>query len=160
MVAQRRISSRGKGCGKLGNHLIACAQVQRLRGRMRRVTLELPDEVLNRAERLAVLTHRDVADVLAEAVSAVLPPVDVTAEEAEISKLSDAAVLRLADASFFASEEDRLSLLLDKQQSGTLTHGERLDLLSLIRIYEASWLRQAEALAEAVRRGLREPLPS
>jgi predicted transcriptional regulator len=127
---------------------------------MRRVTLELPDEVLNRAERLAVLTHRDVADVLAEAVSAVLPPVDVTAEEAEISKLSDAAVLRLADASFFASEEDRLSLLLDKQQSGTLTHGERLDLLSLMRIYEASWLRQAEALAEAVRRGLREPLPS
>jgi hypothetical protein len=127
---------------------------------MRRVTLELPDEVLNRAERLAVLTHRDVADVLAEAVSAVLPPVDARFEDGEASQLSDAAVLRLANASLSPSDEDRLSQLLDKRQSGTLTHAERLDLLSLMQTYEANWLRQAEALAEAVRRGLREPLAS
>jgi len=120
----------------------------------------LPDEVLNRAERLAVLTHRDVADVLAEAVSAVLPPVAAVPEDRDVSKLSDAAVLRLANASLSPFGEDRLSELLDKQQSGTLTHAERLDLLSSIQVYEASWLRQAEALAEAVRRGLREPLPS
>jgi predicted transcriptional regulator len=34
----------------------------------RQVTLELPDDVLNRAERLATLTRRDVREVLAEAV--------------------------------------------------------------------------------------------
>ena len=66
---------------------------------MRRVTLELPDEVLDRAERLAVLTHRDVADVLAEAVSAVLPPVDATSDGVKVSRVSDVAVLRLANIS-------------------------------------------------------------
>jgi hypothetical protein len=124
-----------------------------------RVTLELPDEVLDRAERLAVLTHRDVAEVLAAAVSAVLPPVDVlSGNGGHIQSLSDAAVLRLAGLGHSPSQDRLLSELLDRQQSETLTDAERRGLLSLMQLYEASWLRQAEALAEAVRRGLREPL--
>lgn len=34
----------------------------------RQVTLELPDDILSRAERLAALARRDVREVLAEAV--------------------------------------------------------------------------------------------
>ncbi len=125
----------------------------------RRVTLELSDEVLERAERLATLAQRDVSQVLTEALAAVLPPLDLVSEEnSHVRELSDEQVLRLADLRLPAEQEHRLSELLDRQQSGTLTQAERMDLLSLMQIYEANWLRQAEALAEAVRRALREPL--
>ena len=125
----------------------------------RQITLELPDEVLNRAEQLATLACRDVREVLAEAVSVVLPPLDVVLGESRpVSEISDNEVLRLADLQLVPVQDRRLSLLLDKQQAGTLTDPERTELLALMQVYEANLLRQAEALAEAVRRGLREAL--
>jgi len=125
----------------------------------RQVTLELPDDVLSRAERLATLARRDVKEVLAEAVALVLPPLDVVLGESRlISELSDDEVLKLTELRLSPAQDRRLSQLLDKQQAGTLIEQERVELLSLMQIYEANLLRQAEALAEAVRRGLREPL--
>jgi predicted transcriptional regulator len=125
----------------------------------RRVTLELPDEVLDRAERLAVLTHRDVKQLLAEAVSAMLPPLDEQLVEVRpMAEISDAEVLRLADRRLPPRQDRRLSQLLDRQQAEALTSPERAGLLGLMQTYEVQWLQQAEALAEAVRRGLREPL--
>jgi lactam utilization protein B len=125
----------------------------------RRVTLELPDEVLDRAERLAVLAHRDVTEVLAEAVAAMLPPVEIVPQASQaVSELSDAEVLKLADLRLSPRQDRRLSELLDQQQAGAMTHSERAQLSALVQVYEANWLRQAEALAEAVRRGLRGPL--
>jgi hypothetical protein len=127
----------------------------------RRVTLELPDEVLDRAERLAVLADREVAEVLAEAVSAVLPPFDALFEQSgPVSQLPDEEVLGLAELRLPPAQDRRLSQLLDQQQAGTLDSARRTELLALMQVYEASWLRQAEALAETVRRGLRGPLPS
>jgi hypothetical protein len=125
----------------------------------RQVTLELPDDVLDRAERLATLARRDVREVLAEAVALVLPPLDVVLGDSRpVSELSDDEVLKLTELRLAPAQDRRLSQLLDKQQAGTLTEQERMDLLSLMQIYEANLLRQAEALAEAVRRGLRGPL--
>jgi hypothetical protein len=127
----------------------------------RQVTLVLPDEVLSRAERLADLAHRDVTEVLAEALSAMLPPLDAVAEGSRpMSELPDDDVRMLADLRLSAVQDQRLSQLLDAQQAGTLSDPERIEMLSLMQLYEANWLRQAEALAEAVRRGLREPLAS
>jgi hypothetical protein len=51
-----------------------------------------------------------------------------------------------------------LTELLDLQQSGTIALIERDELQALIHIYEDRLLRQAQALNEAVRRGLLEPL--
>jgi hypothetical protein len=125
----------------------------------RQVTLGLPDDVLNRAERLATLARRDVKEVLAEAVELVLPPLDVVLRESRpVSELSDDEVLKLTELRLAPAQDRRLSQFLDKQQAGTLTEQERTELLSLMQIYEANLLRQAEALAEAVRRGLRQPL--
>jgi hypothetical protein len=67
-------------------------------------------------------------------------------------------VLKLTELRLAPAQDRRLSQLLDKQQAGTLTEQERTELLSLMQIYEANLLRQAEALTEAVRRGLRGPL--
>jgi len=123
------------------------------------VTLVLPDEVLHRAEQLATLARRDVREILAEAVTVVLPPLDVVlGESCSVSELSNGEVLKLTELRLAPVQDRRLSQLLDAQQAGTLTEQERTELLTLIQIYEANLLRQAEALAEAVRRGLREPL--
>lgn len=46
--------------------------------------------------------------------------------------------------------------LLDRQQAGVLTGDERVELNGLYQAYLRLWLRQSEALAEAVRRGLCE----
>ncbi len=125
----------------------------------RQVILELPDDVMNRAERLATLAHRDVREVLAEAVTLVLPPLDVVLGQSRpVSELSDNKVLKLTELRLTPSQDRGLSQLLDKQQGGTLTEQERTKLLSLMQIYEVNLLRQAEALTEAVRRRLREPL--
>jgi len=125
----------------------------------RRITLELPDEVMARAERLASLAHREVAELLADAVSTVLPPWEaVLGETSAISELPDEEVLKLTKLRLDAARDRRLSTLLDRQQAGAVTAKERAELLSLIQVYEATLLQQAEALAEAVRRGLREPL--
>jgi predicted DNA-binding protein len=42
----------------------------------RQVTVDLPDEIYRRAETLAQLTSRDVASVLADAISLSLPPLE------------------------------------------------------------------------------------
>jgi hypothetical protein len=125
----------------------------------RRITLELPDEILNRAERLASLAHRDVADVLAAAVTAALPSLDSVLEEGRpVAELPDDEVLKRTELRLAPALDHRLSDLLDRQQAGTLANPEQTELRALIQVYETNLMRQAEALAEAVRRGLRAPL--
>ncbi len=123
------------------------------------VVLELSDELLSRARRLAALAGRDVREVLADAVAVVLSPMDVALPEARpVRELSDQEVLDLANLRLTAAQDERLTTLLDRQQAATLTDGERSELVTLMQTYEASLLRQAESLAQAVRRKLREPL--
>jgi len=54
-----------------------------------------------------------------------------------------------------AVDDARLSMLLDHQQAGTLTSEERAELAALMQLYQVGLLRKAQALREAVRRGLR-----
>ena len=56
------------------------------------------------------------------------------------------------------AQRRRLSGLLERQREGMLTESERPELLALMQVYNQLWIRQSEALAEAVRRGLRKPL--
>ena len=50
-------------------------------------------------------------------------------------------------------QDDRLSLLLYKQQAETLGIEERSELSALMEIYKEGLLRKAQALKEAVKRG-------
>jgi predicted DNA-binding protein len=123
------------------------------------VTLTLPDEVYRRAERLAQLSSREVADVLADTIELSLSPVGLKSEAVEpVSALSDEEVMALAELQLASDQDQRLSSLLDKQQAGTLIEAERSELLGLMQVYQESLLRKAQALREAVQRGLREPL--
>jgi len=123
------------------------------------ITVTLPEAVVRRAELLAHRTGRAVADVLAETIERSLRPLGtVSAEETPISGWSDAEVLAATEAELSAAEDTRLSELLDRQQAGLLTDGERAELSALIERYEEGLLRKAQALRETVRRGLRAPL--
>lgn len=124
------------------------------------MTLELPEEVVRRARCLAGLANRDVKEILTEAVSVALPPLDaVLGEEGcAVAGMTDREVLRLAALQLPPGQDRRLSRLLERQQAGSLTEEERPELLALMQVYQAGLLRKSEALAEAVRRGLREPL--
>jgi pyruvate-formate lyase len=75
-----------------------------------------------------------------------------------VSELPDEEVLKLTQLEMSPAEDRRLSRLLDRQQAGKLSVKERAELFTLMQIYRTGLLRKAQALAEAVRRGLREPL--
>ncbi|MEG3894682.1 MULTISPECIES: hypothetical protein [unclassified Microcoleus] len=117
------------------------------------ITLNLPDEVYHQAELLALQRHRTVSEILVETLENFLLP---TAKP--VSALSDSEVITLTQLRLQPVQEQRLSELLDRQQSGTIASVERDELQALIHIYETRLLRQAQALNEAVRRGLLEPL--
>lgn len=75
-----------------------------------------------------------------------------------VKELSDEEVLALTELQMEPAQDQRLSSLLSKQQTGEVSDTERAELLALMQLYQEGLLRKARALHEAVRRGLREPL--
>lgn len=127
------------------------------------ITLNLPEDVYKRAEGLAQLIGRDLADVLIEAISLSLSSTSSLNEsdrhESEsIKSLSDSEVIALTELQMESEQDLRLSQLLSKQQADTLNEAERPELWTLMQIYQTLLLKKAVALREAVERGLREPL--
>jgi hypothetical protein len=123
------------------------------------VIVTLPDEVYRSAVRLAQLAHREVADVLTDALTLSLPALRQDSDVLPpIETLSDADVLALTALELPPAQDRRLSALLEEQQAGNLSETERGELLTLMQAYQEGLLRKAQALQEAVRRGLREPL--
>lgn len=124
---------------------------------MMQVTVNLPEETYRRAKRLAQLTRRDVADVLADTLFLSLPAL-AEGKTPVVQDMTDAQVIVLTELQLSAVEDERLSELLDKQQAGELADDERPDLNRLMQIYQEGLLLKSEALAEAVSRGLLSPL--
>lgn len=126
------------------------------------ITLKLADATYERAAHLARLTGRPIADVLAEAIDISLQPLGahgaVGTQVTSVAELSDSEVLAAADAQMEPVQAQRLSELLERQQAGILTQDEHLELQALLQLDQDGLLRKAQALHEAVRRGLREPL--
>jgi hypothetical protein len=123
------------------------------------ITITLPDEIYQRAERFARLANRDVASILADTIQLAIPPTRSGTFELEpVSKLSDNQVLALTKLQMEPFQDMRLSELLDRQQAGILVEDERSELQTLMQIYQEGLLRKATALSEAVNRGLMESL--
>lgn len=122
------------------------------------MTLKLPDGLVRRAQQWARHTHREVEDIIAQAATLSLPPLEE--EVSDMGALSDAQILALTHLQMDPTEDERLSLLLERQQATVLTPKDCAELDGLMANYEIGLLRKAEALAEAVRRGLHQPLHS
>ncbi len=124
-----------------------------------RVTVTLPDDTYRRAEYLARMTGRGVADVLTDTIGLSLRPLGAQpTDDCTIGEFSDADVLVIADSQMDSAQDERLRELLGKQQAGRLTDEEYPMMLALMQVYQDGLLRKARALNEAVRRGLRPPL--
>lgn len=124
-----------------------------------KITITLPDEVYQRAERFARLANRDLASVLADTIQLSISSIGAASLDiVPVSDLSDQQVLALTELQIEPDQDDRLSELLDRQQADLLAENERLELQTLMQIYQEGLLRKATALSEAVRRGLIEPL--
>jgi hypothetical protein len=123
------------------------------------VTVMLPDDVLRRAESLAALSGRAVADVLAETIELSLRPLGEAAKGQESPEhWSDEQVMAAVNLQMPPDEDRRLSELLARQQEGVIDDTEKPELWSLIEACQTGLLEKARALREAVRRGLRGPL--
>ena len=124
-----------------------------------RVVITLQDDVYQRMARLARLTHRDVALLLADTIALSFPPVDAPAASVrDMTTLPDEEILQLSALQLSPAQDRRLSQLLQKQQERELSTREHAKLSALMQDYQEGLLRKAQALHEAVRRGLRGPL--
>lgn len=121
------------------------------------VTVDLPEETYRRAKRLAQLTQREVGDVLADTLTLSLPSL-AEGKALPIQEMTDVQVLALTQLQLSAEEDERLSILLDRQQAEELIDAERPELNRLLQVYQEGLLLKSEALAEAVSRGLIPPL--
>jgi hypothetical protein len=123
------------------------------------VILNLPDNVYSQAARLAQLMNQDVAHVLAETIESALFPLGPAAVPgAPVGELADEEVTELAELRMGETQGKRLGQLLDRQQAGKLGEAERRELAALLQVYHECLVRKAQAVSEAVRRGLRPPL--
>ena len=127
----------------------------------RQVTITLPEDLYELARRWALLTHRDVPETLTDILANTLLPIQlVPNSEKPVSALPDKDVLAIANVQMNEEPGRRLASLLEQQRESRLTEAERRELMALMQIYDQLWVRQSEALAEAVSRGLRAPLSS
>lgn len=121
------------------------------------VIVTLPDNVYQRAQRLAELSGLDIEDMIAEHLG-LLPPLSTEMDTRPVESLSNDDVLALADSMMEEAQSTRMSVLLQKQQAGGVNDVERAELKMLMDIYKVGQVRKAQAMVEAVRRGLRDPL--
>lgn len=128
------------------------------------ITLNLSDDIYQKAEYFAQLTNRNVADVLAQVIALSFSPLMPQAgstesrERLSVATLSNQEVITLTELQMEPEQDQRLSELLYNQQAGTLTDAERSQLWALMQVYQEKLLLKATALREAVQRGLRELL--
>lgn len=119
------------------------------------VTLTLPDDLYENAQQWAVMMQRNLSETLTDALRIVLTPVTTKPQiEQPISALPNEEVVALSKIQMDKAQGERLGKLLEKKRESALTEPEQLSLMVLMQAYHQLWLRQSEALAEAVKRGL------
>jgi hypothetical protein len=115
------------------------------------VTLELPKQLASQAREVAEQTHRRLEDVLVEWL-------DRGSAEQPVESLTNAQVLALANMQLPLDQQEKLSDLLAGNREGSLTNSERAALDELMQVYRRGLVRKAQAIKEAVSRGLQPPL--
>jgi hypothetical protein len=122
------------------------------------VTLEIPDEVYERAQRMAQERAQPLAQVLADhlaetfSVLAALP-VDEQAELAAFRLLSDDTLRGLVGAQMTRQEKERALYLGDRTSRGTITPEERGEYEHLVERGNRLLLRKAWAAGVLMDRG-------
>jgi hypothetical protein len=123
------------------------------------ISLPIPHYLYNRARRVAEETPLPVEQVLLTRLEAALGP-DLTSlprdEQAELNAmqhLSDPALWTIAREQMPQVQQDRMSVLMDRNNMGTLAEGEYEDLEHLVEDGQRLSLRKAQAALLLKQRG-------
>ena len=116
------------------------------------ITLNLPEQLAIRVSTWAQITERNVPEMVETALDSVLPPFFDNA--IPMGELADNEVIALTQVSMDEKDGERLTRLQRQQREGTLDSAEKHELFLLMQQYNFLWLRQSQALAEAVKRGI------
>ncbi len=129
------------------------------------ITLQVPENLYRRLEQTAHAMQRSVPEVILHALNVGSPPAweDIPAEFqadlAALDRLDNAALWEVARSRKAPTEMVRHDELLERNQSGALTDGERLELQALRTEVERFMLRKAHAAALLRWRGQPVPTP-
>ncbi len=115
------------------------------------ITIQISEQAARVAARLATQKRQPVETIISGLV-------EVAVNDLPVEKLSDEEVLALAESRLPDEQEEQLSALLARQRERQLDAEGRRELHDLMRICERGMRRKAQALSEAVQRGLRQPL--
>ena len=128
---------------------------------MTQITIDLPVSLVESAQCLGKATARELSEVLSDSLEIILPTfnnLSIIGNQTKVSHLLDSEVIELANLKMDAVQNQRLGELQVKGKNTGLTEAEGYELLVLISIYQMGQLRKSIALAEAVKRGLRDAL--
>lgn len=128
---------------------------------MTTVTLNLPEPILQRANKAAAVLHRSLEEVLAATLASALPdvedaPDDMQAELLQMTWLDDRELLNIAHGQMPDREQIQLATLGNRLDR--LTDQERQALQALRESYGRITLRKARAYALLSLRGGKELL--
>ncbi|MGH9801625.1 MAG: hypothetical protein ACRD82_14775 [Blastocatellia bacterium] len=117
------------------------------------ITLQVSSNVLQHAAQIAARTKQNVENLFTGTLESFYaePPVE---------SLSDQQVIALAKLKFTDEEQQLFNDLLYENREGLLTAEKREELDRMMKVYERGQLRKAQALEEAVKRGLLARLKS
>lgn len=122
-------------------------------------SVALTKSIQKRADSLAQLTGHSVEEMLSVLLMLSAPIYTVGIDfNQPVGHLSDGKVQELAAIQILPDIDQRQSELLKKQQNDALSDDEAIELKTLNHIYEIGLIYKSQALAEAVKRGLRSPL--
>jgi hypothetical protein len=113
----------------------------------------LPEKVFANLSNVANKSHRRIDEVIAEKIERDFA-IDADELEKQIAVCSDKEILELAEITMPAKEDERLSLLLNKQNQGNLNADEQNEMWQLMETSRLATLKKAYALREITRRGL------
>jgi len=122
-------------------------------------TITIPDTLYAKAQRIAGLKSISVDDVIQDLLSHSLdnPRLLLPAEEQDeltaLSYLSDATLKTIAREQMPQSQQDRMQILMDKNNQSSLTGDEHSELSNLVEDGQRLMLRKAEALKILIQRG-------
>ncbi|WP_330205296.1 hypothetical protein [Cyanobacterium sp. Dongsha4] len=104
-----------------------------------KLTINLPDQIVEYAQNLAYSTQRDVETVINDTLEMLLPTLENLSKNdfaCGLSQLSDKEILSLANTKMDVTQNQRLGDLQSKGKISGLTQAEQYELATLIQIYQ------------------------
>lgn len=121
--------------------------------------ISIPDELYEKARRVAEQTSRQVDEVIRMRLEDALDspvydlPDDETAELKAMAYLSDDALFGMMREQMQRTKQERMSVLMDKNSDGTISEADYQELSALVEDGQRLMLRKAQAMSILMDRG-------